>query len=416
MKKELKKILNLPKELRLEKMKEEGKEVIVFCKAQNLNNICPKCESKRHTGYDKTKIKKLHTVLNGKKIFLEIKKRRVQCLDCKHVYTEIIPGMHGKGKKTTDFFDQLVQEKSRNQDYSSVARELGIYPSTVANKQDLLSIEDKFITPKEKELYLGLDGKYLNGEEEIFVIGEVKRRQFLGVTKTNKAVELEELLSKNIVEKGKIVKVVTMDMSKLLKGVTNRLFPKAVIVVDKFHMIKYANHVIDLCRIAFEKSVNQRFEIKRILVMKNETIAKIKDKEKWRNKIKKFFELIETNHEIKILWDLKNRIHSFYLSKTKEIAVDRFNGILQFLTYNSDIHPEFDSLRKTFLNWQKEILNYFDHCYTNAFIEGLNNRIETLKRKKFGFRNKLRFIKTLVFALLPITLFISTPIFTHTFN
>ncbi|MBI5152695.1 transposase, partial [Candidatus Peregrinibacteria bacterium] len=60
------------------------------------------------------------------------------------------------------------------------------------------------------------------------------------------------------------------------------------------------------------------------------------------------------------------------------------------------------------------ILAYFEYRLTNAFIEGLNNRIETLKRKRFGFRNKLRFIKTLVFALFPITFFIPNLIFTHT--
>ena len=408
------KVLDLPKELRIERIEDQGNQLMVFCQAHHLENICPKCGSIKHTGYEKKQIQKLHTVLNGKKVFLKIEKRRVQCLDCRHVYTEKIPGMHGKGKRTTAFFDQLVQEKSRNQDYSSVARELGVYPSTVGRKQDLLALEDKFVVPKEQELYLGLDGKYLNGDEEIFVVGEVKTRQFLGVTKTNKASDLEKLLQKKIVDEGKTVKVVTMDMSKLLKGVASRLFPKADIVVDKFHVIKYVNSVIDLCRIAVEKSVNQRFEIKRILLMKNETIAKMRNKPKWEYKVKKFFEILDKNNDIKILWDLKNRIHTFYLAKDMETALERYQGLLSFLDFNLGIHPEFADLKKTLLNWQKEILAYFEHRLTNAFIEGLNNRIETLKRKRFGFRNKLRFIKALSFALFPITLFLSHLIFTHT--
>ena len=407
------KVLDLPREIRIDRIEDQDSRVVVFCKAHGLKNVCPKCGSIKHTGYEKKQIKKLHTVLNGKKVFLMIEKRRVECLDCRYVYTEKIPGMHGKGKRTSDFFDQMVQEKSRNQDYSSVARELGIYPSTVAHKQDLLSLENKFLIPEQKELYLGLDGKYLNSDQEIFVVGEVKTRQFLGVTTSNTASALEKLLQKNIVDHGKEVLVVTMDMSKLLKGVATRLFPKADIVVDKFHVIKYVNSVIDLCRIAVEKSVNQRFEIKRILLMKNETIAKVKHKPKWEYKVEKFFEIMEKNSEIKILWDLKNRIHTFYLAKEMETAVERFNGLLSFLDFNFGIHPEFADLKKTLLNWKKEILAYFKHRLTNAFIEGLNNRIETLKRKRFGFKNKLRFIKTISFALFPITLFISHLIFTH---
>jgi len=399
---DLSKVLKI-ENLKIRKITNEEKRILVEAETFKRAKICPGCEAKTNCGYDTVFVTKRHSVFNGKPVVLNIKKRRLECRKCHKVFTEKIEGMTKSRSRTTDHFIQLIQEKSRNQDYTSVARELGIHSSTVMRKQDLLTL-NKFLVPKEQELYLGLDGKYLNGDEEIFVIGEVKTRQFLGVTQTNKASDLEDLLQKNIIDNGKIVKVVTMDMSKLFKGVASRLFPKADIVVDKFHVIKYANSVIDLCRIAVEKSVNQRFEIKRILLMKNETIAKVKNKPKWKNKVKKFFDLLEINSDIKILWDLKNRIHTFYLSKDMETAIENFEGLLNFLDFNHMIHLEFEDLKKTLLNWKKEILAYFEHRLTNAFIEGLNNRIETLKRKRFGFRNKLRFIKTLVFALFPISI------------
>jgi len=407
---ELSKILRI-ENLKIKRITDEEKIILVEAETLDRAQVCPGCGMKTNSGYDTVFVRKRHSVLNGKQVVLNIKKRRLECKKCHKIFTEKIGGMNKN--RSTDFFIQLIQEKSRNQDYSSVARELGIHASTVMRKQDLLSLEDKFLIPPQKELYLGLDGKYLNGDEEIFVIGEVKTKQFLGITKTNSAVDLEKLLKEKIADAGKIVKVVTMDMSKLFKGVASRLFPKAAIVVDKFHVIKYVNGVIDLCRIAVEKSINQRFEIKRILLMKNETIAKVKNKPKWKHKVKKFFEILDQNSEIKILWDLKNRIHTFYLAKNMETALERFSGLIDFLDFNFSVHPEFADLKKTLLNWKKEILAYFEHRLTNAFIEGLNNRIETLKRKRFGFRNKLRFIKTLSFALFPITLFISNLIFAH---
>jgi transposase len=42
---------------------------------------------------------------------------------------------------------------------------------------------------------------------------------------------------------------------------------------------------------------------------------------------------------------------------------------------------------KTVNNWQEWILNYFDENLTNGFAEGLNNALQLLKRKAFGFRN-----------------------------
>ncbi len=41
--------------------------------------------------------------------------------------------------------------------------------------------------------------------------------------------------------------------------------------------------------------------------------------------------------------------------------------------------------------WRQEILNYFDHPYTNGFLEGKNNRIKVIKRVAYGYRNPANF-------------------------
>jgi len=41
--------------------------------------------------------------------------------------------------------------------------------------------------------------------------------------------------------------------------------------------------------------------------------------------------------------------------------------------------------------WRGEILNYFDHPYTNGFVEGKNNRIKVIKRVAYGYRNANNF-------------------------
>ncbi len=49
--------------------------------------------------------------------------------------------------------------------------------------------------------------------------------------------------------------------------------------------------------------------------------------------------------------------------------------------------PEFKALLSTIANWREEILNYFDYPITNGFTEGKNNRIKTIKRIAYGYRN-----------------------------
>jgi len=53
----------------------------------------------------------------------------------------------------------------------------------------------------------------------------------------------------------------------------------------------------------------------------------------------------------------------------------------------NDSLPEFRELLHTLGNWREEILNYFDYPITNGFVEGKNNRIKTIKRMAYGYRN-----------------------------
>jgi len=49
-------------------------------------------------------------------------------------------------------------------------------------------------------------------------------------------------------------------------------------------------------------------------------------------------------------------------------------------------------------NWREEILNYFDYPITNGFVEGKNDRIKTIKRIAYRYRNmdnfRLRILAT----------------------
>ncbi len=42
---------------------------------------------------------------------------------------------------------------------------------------------------------------------------------------------------------------------------------------------------------------------------------------------------------------------------------------------------------KTLSHYRKGLLNYFKHWITNAGAEGINNKIKTMKRQAYGFRD-----------------------------
>ena len=52
---------------------------------------------------------------------------------------------------------------------------------------------------------------------------------------------------------------------------------------------------------------------------------------------------------------------------------------------------EFKEAIKAFRNWSEEITNSKETKITNAYTEGINNKIKVLKRNAYGFRNFERF-------------------------
>lgn len=146
MRNELKKLFSLPEELVIEDTVIGKRKVEVHCRIKKRKMRCPNCRGKV-SGYDHVKNRKMHTVIDGKTVYLNLLKRRFECKDCKRVFTEKVKGM--EKNYSTDHFVKLVQEKARNQDYSSVAREVNISCMSVSRMVNRLKTT-KVLVPKKR--------------------------------------------------------------------------------------------------------------------------------------------------------------------------------------------------------------------------------------------------------------------------
>ena len=94
-------------------------------------------------------------------------------------------------------------------------------------------------------------------------------------------------------------------------------------------------------------------------------------------------------------WGLKEVFRSFWLSPNRPSAQRYFQR-----WYSWAIRSRLAPVKKVARMCQKhlhQILNYFDHRLTNGPIEGLNNKIQGLIKKAYGYRNQQRFINDIYF-------------------
>ena len=163
------------------------------------------------------------------------------------------------------------------------------------------------------------------------------------------------------------------------------------IVHDPFHLVKAMNEAVNEVR----KSEHRRLQAQGDDTLKNTRQLWLYGLENVPAKRAQSFEEIWTiNLETSRAWMLKELFRSFWLCDTLKQA-----GTYFAKWYSWAIRSRLDPVKKvarTCKSHLEHILTFFVHRLTNGPIEGLNNGIQGLIKKAFGYRNRERF-KTDIF-------------------
>ena len=156
------------------------------------------------------------------------------------------------------------------------------------------------------------------------------------------------------------------------------------VVVDRFHVAKNYRECVDNLRkqecrrLQKELSEAEYAEIQGVLwpIRKNQSDLSEAEQEK----LTRIFELSPT---LKLAYDFREELTSiFELPLTKEEARE---SILDWQNrVSKSILTCFDKFLKTLNNWLDKIVNYFAGRFSSGFVEGLNNKIKTTKRRCYG--------------------------------
>ena len=183
------------------------------------------------------------------------------------------------------------------------------------------------------------------------------------------------------------VKYFITDLWETYKDIAFTYFPKAKIIADCFHYFRYINNDLNEIRKDVQKNLPNS-EKKYFFHSRKLFLSKMEDLNE--NQLERLhFLLINYSENLRITYREKEEMLKIIHSNDSKWAINQFN---QWVKYNleSDI-PQLKEVAKTYSHWSYEIKNSLEVPYSNGVIEGFNNKIKTLKRIAFGFRNFKRF-------------------------
>jgi transposase len=189
------------------------------------------------------------------------------------------------------------------------------------------------------------------------------------------------------------VQAVAMDMWEPFVQSTLAHVPGAAtkIVHDPFHLVKAMNEAVNDVR----KREQARVQAQGEDILKGTRQLWLYGLENVPAKhAQRFEEVWTTNLETSRAWVVKETFRSFWLCDTVQAAQKYFDK-----WYSRAIRSRLGPVKKvarTCKTHLDHILTFFTHRLTNGPIEGLNNAIQGLIKKAFGYRNKERF-KTDIF-------------------
>lgn len=346
---------------------------------------CPHCKAKT------TKIKDYRTQIikdipiRFKTTLLSYRKRRYQCKECGKTFYEKAYFLPKRARKTTRVTEFIVDRLKTKQSMKDIARDADVSVATVSRLLPHLAV-----TAKQLPEVLCIDE--FKGNTGYFKyqvsLMDGKTRKPIDIIECRYKSHLFDYFNKFSLQERKKVKYVVIDLWKTYKDLSHTYFPNAKVVADKFHFVRYATEVVDSIRKQVQdklpRTERKYFKHSRKLLLSR--YEKLKD-DKQKEELN--YILINYSESLRIAYREKEEILNIIQMAEKEKAIDRLNNWVK-RNLKSDI-PALKSCAKTYFNWITEIRNSLTVPYSNGAMEGYNNKIKTLKRVAFGFRNFTHF-------------------------
>jgi len=367
-----------------------NEEIHIFFHLQRKPCSCPHCSNITEQVHDyRVSILKDLPIM-GKKTFLHYRKRRYHCPACgKHFYEPFT--LVDKYQRISNRLAFYAIHLLRNR-YSvrSSAALLGISDSSVFRFFRLVS----FPKPNKLPKVLSIDEFKGNAQGEKFqaILTDAHNHTLFDILPSRKQTYITQYLMP--FNNRKDVQYVVMDMNQVYKDIAVELFPKATIVIDKFHVVQHINWALENVRKRVQKDMHpskrKYFKRSRRLLLSHK--SKLKN-----DSLDALEVMLQQSPDLAIAYHLKELFYEFMGSPNRKEAAKRLQDFL-LITHVSNL-KEFQPCITMLENWSHYILNAFDCSYSNGYTEGTNNAIKVIKRNAFGYRNFNNFRNRIFLAL-----------------
>jgi transposase len=322
--------------------------------------------------------------IGSKRVELEARIPRLACRDCGAVRQAAI-GFAEPRRTYTKSFQRYVLDLSRHMTIKDVACHLGVSWDVVKEIQKE-SLHRRFSKPKLKQVkQIAIDeistGK---GHQYVTIVMDLKRGAVLHVGQGKGGDALTPFWRRLRASHAKVEAVAT-DMSPAYIDAVLTHLPNAALVFDRFHVIKLYNEKLSNLRRDLYRQLADTMQKDVLKGVRWLLLKRPQNLDASRREPERLREALRLNEPLAIAYHLKEELNDIWEQEDQEMAQAL---LMDWIVYAESTGIQMlHKFARTLRIHAWGILAWYDHPISTGPLEGTNNKIKTMKRQAYGFRD-----------------------------
>jgi transposase len=314
--------------------------------------------------------------------WLHLESHKFHCHTCDRYFNQRFPGILPRRRNTEAFRRSVYLKHLDGIDRQTLARRERIAPATVErwfHNYLERAVSERQDAPCPR--VLGIDEHFFSRKKGFATtLCDLEHHRVYDVTLGRSEAALEPYLQR--LKGREQVRVVCMDLSDTYRSIIQKHFPNALIVADRFHVIRLINHqFLNLWRFLDPSGSRNRG----LLNLMRRHYHNLKAEQAQR-----LTAYLQTLPALKIIYDFKQRLTNLLLLKHRTARqcrqlIPSWLEQLRELTYSN--FPQLAQLGRTLSAWSEPIVRMWRFTKNNGITEGFHTKMEMISRRAFGFRN-----------------------------
>lgn len=356
---------------------------------------CAVCGSSAITLRGQTERRFRGLPIGAKKVTIVLPIPRVECQSC-HAVRQVRVEFADRRLSYSKSFARYALELLRWMTIKDVARHLGISWDVIKEiqKEDL---QRRFSKPKLKHLkQIAIDeisvGK---GHRYVTLVLDLESGAVVHVGE-GKGGDALRPFWRRLRASGAKVEAVATDMSPAYIEAVSSHLPKASLVFDRFHVMKLFNEKLSDLRRELYRGASEILHKKVLKGTRWLLLKRPENLDPTRNEPARLQEALELNQPLATAYYLKEQLgEAWEQDDLDEARIFLLDWIAQAECSGIGMLIKF---ARTVRAHAWGILAYYDHQISTGPLEGTNNKIKTMKRQAYGFRDQ-EFFKLKIYAI-----------------